>query len=65
MPAGEDAATSIYESPNTTQSANTGFGIKCTKGGVANGRRGALTGTSGTTSFNSSCVNSLAAALTA
>jgi hypothetical protein len=56
---GEDSGASIYESANTSQSANTGFGIKCAKGGVANGRLGALTGNSGATSFDSSCINSL------
>ena len=57
---GEDSGTSVYESPNTTTSANTGFGIRCTDGGIANGRRGPLTGTSGTASFDSSCADGLA-----
>ena len=56
---GEDSGTSIYESPNTTGSANTGFGIKCTDGGVASGRIGTVTGSGGATNFESSCVNDL------
>ena len=57
---GEDSGTSIYESPNTTTTNNTGFGILCSNGGVADGRQGSLTGTSGATSFDISCINSLA-----
>ncbi len=56
---GEDSGTSIYESANTTTSTNTGFGIKCTNGGIADGRLGTLTGSSGPTSFEGSCINSL------
>jgi hypothetical protein len=56
---GEDSGTSIYESPNTTGSANTGFGIRCTDGGVADGRQGALTGNSGNMSFAGDCINSV------
>jgi parallel beta-helix repeat protein len=56
---GEDSGTSIYETPNTTGSANTGFGIRCTDGGVADGRLGSLTGSSGTASFDGSCAGSL------
>jgi hypothetical protein len=56
---GEDSGTNIFESPNTTPSANTGFGIRCTTGGVADGRLGTLTGNSGATSFDGSCSDSL------
>ena len=57
---GEDSGTSIYETPNTTGSANTGFGIRCSDGAVVDGRLGSLTGTSGTASFDTSCLDSLA-----
>ena len=56
---GEDSGASIYESPNTTTSANTGFGIRCTDGGVIDGRIGTVTGSGGATNFESSCVNDL------
>jgi hypothetical protein len=56
---GEDSGSSIYELPNTTTSTNTGVGIQCTNGGIADGRQGTLTGTSGVMSFDGSCINSL------
>ena len=56
---GEDSGASIYETPNTTGSANSGFGIRCTGGSVADGRLGSLAGASGTTSIDSSCTNDL------
>ena len=56
---GEDSGASIYESANTTTTNNTGFGIKCSNGGVADGRQGSLTGSSGTASFEGSCLGSL------
>lgn len=56
---GEDSGTSIYEAVNTTTSTNTGFGIKCTNGGSADGRQGTLTGTSGPANFDGSCIDSL------
>ena len=57
---GEDSGASIYESANTTTTNNTGFGIKCSDGGVADGRQGSLSGTSGATSTDGSCLDSLA-----
>ncbi len=57
---GEDSGASIYESANTTTSTNTGFGIHCTNGGVADGRRGSLSGNGGPTSIDGSCIDSLA-----
>jgi nitrous oxidase accessory protein NosD len=54
---GEDSGTNIFESPNT--GANTGFGIMCADGGSADGRQGAITGNSGATSFDGSCINGL------
>lgn len=56
---GEDSGASIYESANTTATNNTGFGIRCSDGGVADGRQGSLTGSSGTASFDGSCAGSL------
>jgi hypothetical protein len=56
---GEDSGSSIYESPNTTSSANIGFGIRCTAGGTIDGRLGSLMGLGGLNSFDGSCVNSL------
>ncbi len=56
---GEDSGTSIFEAANATTSTNTGFGIKCTDGGVADGRQGTLTGIGGPTSFDPGCFNSL------
>jgi len=57
---GEDSGASIYESANTTASANTGFGVRCTSGGLADGRLGSLTGMAGVTSFDGSCTYGLA-----
>ena len=55
---GEDAGSSIYESANS--GTNTGFGIKCIVGGVADGRIGSLSGGSGAKSFSdASCTDSL------
>lgn len=57
---GEDSGTNIYESANTTAITNTGVGIRCTTGGIADGRQGTLIGSGGATSFDGSCINSLA-----
>lgn len=54
---GEETGSSIYESPNT--GTNAGFGIKCTDGGSADGRQGAMTGSGGSISFTGSCINDL------
>jgi CSLREA domain-containing protein len=54
---GEDSGTGIFESSNSGTS--TGFGIKCVRGGLADGRQGSLSGDSGATSFDGSCTNSL------
>jgi hypothetical protein len=56
---GEDTGTSIYESPNTTMNDNDGFGIRCASGSTADGRLGGLTGDSGASSFDPSCIDSL------
>jgi parallel beta-helix repeat protein len=55
---GEDSGASIYESANS--GSNTGFGIKCSNGGVGDGRIGTLTGGSGVKNFPSpECIDSL------
>ena len=57
---GEDSGASIYESANASSNANSGFGIRCTNGGVADGRLGTLNGISGAKSFaDPSCTDSL------
>ena len=48
---GEDSGASIYESTNTTTSTNTGVGIRCTSGGVADGLQGTLNGVAGVKDF--------------
>ena len=55
---GEEAGSSIYQSPNGG-SGNAGVGIKCVAGGGAGGRQGSLTGMAGETSFEASCINDL------
>jgi parallel beta-helix repeat protein len=50
-------SSTIYDVPNSTSSNDQGFGIRCMAGGVADGRRGTLSGASGPTSFDSSCIN--------
>lgn len=57
---GEDSGTSIYQTPNATTVNNGGAGVSCGEGGLADGRQGSLTGMSGATSFDGSCINSLA-----
>jgi hypothetical protein len=57
---GEDSGTSIYESANTTAGANTGVGIRCINGGIADGRQGTLSGSGGAKNFgDSTCIDSL------
>ena len=57
---GEVAGSSIYQSPNTTASANTGFGVRCVDGGAAHGSSGTLSGSSGPMNFDGSCFSALA-----
>ncbi len=57
---GEDSGTSIFESPNASTNANLGFAIRCTVGGMADGRLGTLNGIAGVKSFSDpSCIDSL------
>jgi len=55
----EDIGTNIYETPNSG-SGNTGNGVKCTTGSVADGRIGTLTGNAGAKNFtDTTCSDSL------
>ena len=56
---GEDSGATIYDLPNTTTANNAGRGVKCTTGGVADGRRGTLMGALGATNLDASCINDL------
>jgi parallel beta-helix repeat protein len=56
---GQDSGSSIFELPNDTSTNNTGFGLSCALGGVADGRQGTLTGTSGATDFDAACIDDL------
>jgi parallel beta-helix repeat protein len=57
---GRDTGTNPDELPNNTTANNTGFGIRCFRGGYADGRLGTLNGASGDKDFNdSTCVDSL------
>jgi parallel beta-helix repeat protein len=54
---GEDAGSGIFESPNTTNANNGGFGIRCAINSYGDGRIGTLNGTGGALSFSGNCVN--------
>jgi parallel beta-helix repeat protein len=54
---GEDAGSGIFDSPNTTNVNNGGFGIRCAINSYGDGRIGTLNGASGTLSFAANCVN--------
>jgi parallel beta-helix repeat protein len=56
---GEDTGSTIYALPNSTSSSNARFGVECADGGMADGRRGSLSGGLGPTSFLSGCINDL------
>ncbi len=56
---GRDTGSGIFDLPNTTTVLNGGFGIRCSLGGYADGRLGSLTGTSGPSGFDGTCINSL------
>jgi parallel beta-helix repeat protein len=55
---GEDTGSGIFDSPNTTNVNNTGFGVRCAINSYADGRRGTLNGASGAFSFPTGCVDS-------
>ena len=54
---GEDTGSGIFDSPNTTNVNNGGFGIRCVINSYGDGRRGTLNGASGAVSFAANCVN--------
>jgi parallel beta-helix repeat protein len=54
---GEDTGSGIFDSPNTTNVNNGGFGIRCAINSYGDGRIGTLNGASGTLSFAANCVN--------
>jgi len=57
---GEDSGTSIHESPNSSSTANSGFGIRCVNGAIADGRLGTLNGMGGAKDFSAaSCLDGL------
>ena len=53
----ENSGLNLFPSPN--RGSNTQFGIRCSIGGYATGSIGTLTGTSGATSFDATCINVL------
>ena len=54
---GENSGTSIFDLPNSTGSNNGGVGLACALGGVVEGRRGSLNGSSGTSDIGSDCID--------
>jgi parallel beta-helix repeat protein len=54
---GEDTGSGIFDSPNTTNANNGGFGIRCAINSYGDGRIGTLNGTGGALSFSGNCVN--------
>jgi parallel beta-helix repeat protein len=54
---GEDTGSGIFDSPNTTNVNNGGFGIRCAINSYGDGRIGSLNGASGPVSFAANCVN--------
>jgi parallel beta-helix repeat protein len=57
---GEDTGSGIFDSPNTTNVNNAGFGIRCAINSYGDGRIGTLNGASGAVSFAPNCVNATA-----
>ena len=57
---GEDTGSGIFDAPNTTNSNNVGFGIRCAINSYGDGRIGTLNGASGAVSFAPNCVNATA-----
>ena len=57
---GEDTGSGIFDSPNTTNANNVGFGIRCAINSYGDGRIGTLNGASGAVSFAPNCVNATA-----
>jgi hypothetical protein len=57
---GEDTGSGIFDSPNTTNANNVGFGIRCAINSYGDGRIGTLNGATGAVSFAPNCVNATA-----
>jgi hypothetical protein len=55
---GNDGGTTLYDRANTTRAQNSGLGIRCSLGSVADGRRGSLSGFGGASTFFATCLNS-------
>ena len=53
------AVPPIFTQPNSTTELNSGFGIRCSIGGYANGDLGTLTGNRGAKRFDKSCIKRL------
>jgi len=57
---GSDTGSGLFQLPNTTGAANSGFGIRCSINSSADGRLGTLIGSKGAKDFTESgCVDSL------
>lgn len=54
-----DPIPAVFTQPNSTTALNSGFGIRCSIGGYANGRLGTLAGASRGRSFDRTCIDSL------
>jgi parallel beta-helix repeat protein len=54
---GADSGSGIFDSPNTTNINNAGFGIRCAINSYGDGRLGTLNGAGGAVSFANNCVN--------
>jgi parallel beta-helix repeat protein len=54
---GEDTGSGIFDSPNTTNVNNLGFGLRCAINSYGDGRIGTLNGASGPVSFAANCIN--------
>jgi parallel beta-helix repeat protein len=54
---GEDTGSGIFDSSNTTNVNNGGFGIRCAINSYGDGRIGTLNGAGGAVSFAANCVN--------
>ena len=57
---GEDTGSGIFDSSNTTNVNNAGFGIRCAINSYGDGRIGTLNGAIGAVSFAANCVNATA-----
>jgi hypothetical protein len=56
----QDLSGGCIESPNSTLTNNTGFGIQCSSQSVVDGELGSLNGVAGATNLDESCFTDLA-----